>query len=114
LRRLHEHDDRRELNPDRADKIARVLARLGPGLIGRLAAGALAIPLIWAVLFVVAALSWMGRGTREIVHLKDMYESDRFVKLVWRAQLTLGILALVLTLAGISFLAHHPNFLLNL
>jgi len=28
LRRLYEHDDRRELNPDHADKIARILARL--------------------------------------------------------------------------------------
>ena len=78
-----------------------------PDLIGRLTAGAL--PLIWMVLF-AAALSWMGRGTREIVHLKDMYESGRFVKLVWRTQLTLC----VLTLAGIFLLARHPGFLLNL
>jgi proteic killer suppression protein len=28
LRRLYEDDDRREVNPDHADKIARILARL--------------------------------------------------------------------------------------
>lgn len=85
-----------------------------PDLIGRLAAGALAVPLIWTVLFAIAGLSGKARGTREIVHLKDMYESDRFVKLVSRTQLTLGILALVLTLAGTSFLSRHSNFLVNL
>jgi proteic killer suppression protein len=28
LKRLYEHDDRREVNPQQADKIARILARL--------------------------------------------------------------------------------------
>jgi hypothetical protein len=83
-----------------------------PDLIGRLAAGALAVPLIWMVLLLVAGLSWMGTGTgnRERVHLKEMYESDRFVKLVWWTQLTFG----VLTLAGMILLGLHPNVLLTL
>jgi hypothetical protein len=39
-----------------------------------------------------------------------MYESERFVKLVWRTQLTIG----GLMVAGIIFLARHPDFLANL
>jgi hypothetical protein len=81
-----------------------------PGLIGHLAAGALSVPLIssiWAMLFLVAGFSWMvatgmlGTGRRERVHLKEMYESERFVKLVWRTRLT--TLA-VLMLTGIIYL----------
>jgi hypothetical protein len=88
---------------------------LKPNLIGRLAAGALAVPLIcavWAVLFLVAGLSYMGvigAENRGRVGLKEMYESERFVKLVWRTQVTL----FVLTLAGLIFLARHPDFLPN-
>jgi hypothetical protein len=88
-----------------------------PGLIGHLAAGALSVPLIlliWTVLFLVAGWSWMVRtGQRGSVHLKEMYESGRFVKLVSRAQLTtLAILMLagmiyLIVLRHNLILAHH-------
>jgi tryptophan-rich sensory protein len=85
-----------------------------PDMIGRLAAGALAVPLIWMVLFLVAGLSsWMGNGYRERVHLNGMYDSDRFVKFVWRTQLTLSVLFVLTTLAGAIFLTRHPHFLLS-
>jgi hypothetical protein len=82
-----------------------------PGLIGHLAASVLSvplIPLIWMVLFLVAGWSWRVRpGQREIVHLKDMYESDRVVKLVSRAQwATLAILSLT-GMSYLIFLNHH-------
>jgi hypothetical protein len=79
-----------------------------PDLIGRLAAGALAVPLISTVLFLVAGLSWLGTPNKERVRLKEMYESDQFVKLVRRTELTL----IVLYLAGMLFLARHPDFFL--
>jgi hypothetical protein len=86
------------------------LLALRPDFIGRLAAGALAVPLIWTVLFVVAGFSWMETGNRERVRLKEMYESDRFVKLVWWTQLTLVVLILIgmIVLAGHNrILSHH-------
>jgi hypothetical protein len=82
-----------------------------PDLIGRLGLlVVLAVPLIWAVLFLVAGLSRMETGNRERVHLKEMYESDRFVRLVWRTQLTFA----VLTFIGIMLPALHPDFLVKL
>jgi UPF0716 family protein affecting phage T7 exclusion len=87
-----------------------------PDLIGRLTASALSVPLIslmWTTLMLVAALSSSGvyrAENRGIVRLKEMYESERFVKLVWRTQLTIG----GLMVAGIIFLARHPDFLANL
>jgi hypothetical protein len=87
-----------------------------PDLIGHLAAGALAVPLIWMVLFLVTGLSWMGMGTwmktRDggRVGLKEMYESDRFVKFVSRTQLTLCLLCI----AGTFYLARHPALLVSL
>jgi hypothetical protein len=71
-----------------------------PDLIGHLTASALSVPLIslmWTVLMLVAALSSSGMfraENRGIVGLKEMYESERFVKLVWRTQLTLAGLML--------------------
>jgi hypothetical protein len=88
--------------------IALPVLALRPDLIGRLAAGALAVPLIWTVLFVVAGFSWIGIGGRERVRLKEMYESDRFVKLVWWTQFTLA----VLLLTGMILLARH-NLILS-
>jgi hypothetical protein len=80
-----------------------------PGLAGHLAAGALSVPLIsliWTVLLLAAGWSWMVRiGQREIVHLKEMYESERFVKLVSRTRLT--TLA-ILMLTGMMFLFFLP------
>jgi len=85
-----------------------------PGFSGRLAARALEPPfsVIWILLYLVAGLSWMGLIPlgKERVGLKEMYESDRFVKLVWWTQLSLC----VLTLAGMILLARHPDFLVNL
>jgi hypothetical protein len=87
-----------------------VLAQ-APDLSGRLAARALAFTpflLIWMLLFLVAGLSWViGARNKRRVGLKEMYESDRFVKLVWWTQLTLA----VLTFAGLIFVDRH---LLNL
>lgn len=77
-----------------------------PDLIGHLAAGFLAVPLLWTVLFGAAGVSWLYGGNRAFVHLNDMYESDRFVRLVSRTQWTLA----VLTLAGITLL---PNLMLS-
>lgn len=81
-----------------------------PDLIGRLAANAFVVPLIWAVLFSIAGLSSMGAGNKGKVGLKEMYKSERFVKFVWRTQGTLA----VLTFAGIIFLGRHPDLLSNL
>jgi hypothetical protein len=91
-----------------------------PDLIGHLTASALSVPLIssvWAMLTLVAAASSSGmfRGmfradNRGIVGLKEMYESDRFVKLFWRTELTLG----GVMFAGIIFLGRHPDFFANL
>ena len=87
-----------------------------PDLIGHLAASALAVPLIWAVwavLITVATVSYMGvfrAENRGRVGLKEMYKSERFVKLMWRTQLTLA----GLTLAGMIFLNRHPDVLHSL
>jgi hypothetical protein len=91
-----------------------------PDLVGHLAASALSVPLIslvWGMLMLVAAASSSGMfqavfqaPNRGIVGLKQMYESERFVKLVWRTESTLA----VVMFAGIIFLSRHPYFLANL
>jgi hypothetical protein len=78
-----------------------------PDLSGRLAARAFAFTpfwWIWMLLFLVAGLSWtrlipLGAANKGRVGLKEMYKSDRFVKLVWWTQLALYLL----TLPGLIF-----------
>ena len=91
-----------------------------PNLLGHLAADALSVPwisFIWGVLFLVAGFSWMVTngmvlaGDRERVHLKEMYESDRFVKLVWRTQFTINVVV-VLTAMNFLFLVRQ-NLILS-
>jgi hypothetical protein len=88
-----------------------------PNVIGHLTANALSVPLIsliWTALLGVAALSSSGvylpANRKRIVWLKEMYESERFVKFFWRTELTIGGVLFV----GIIFLGRHPNVLANL
>lgn len=79
-----------------------------PDLIGYLAARAFAFPLLWAGLFLTAGLSWQRAGAAGRVGLKEMYESERFVSLVWRTECSLTLL----TFSALFLLARHPDFLL--
>lgn len=90
-----------------------------PGLMGHLAADALSVPLIsftWGVLFLVAGFSWMVAngmvlaGDRERVHLKEMYESDGFVKLVWRTQFTISVVVVLIAMTFLFLIRQNLIF----
>ena len=56
------------------------------GPFGYLASLLIGYPLIWIGLILLSGLSWMWTSKGRI-GLKEMYESDRFVSIMWRMQL---------------------------
>lgn len=76
--------------------------------IGYLASSAVAVPLIWIPLFIVAGFSQQKAGSSGWVGLTKMYQSERFVKFFWRIECSLSILFIVV----LFFLSRHPDFLI--
>ena len=52
------------------------------GIVGHLASVAMAFPLVWVVLFLIAGWSWQRGGGGGRVGLKEMYSSERLVGLI--------------------------------
>jgi hypothetical protein len=81
-----------------------------PGPTGYLMSLLVSVPILWVMLFLVAAYSWHQAESAGRVGLKEMYRSNQFTKFVWWTQCGLATLAV----AGLIILGRHPDFLIHL